>query len=231
MHSLYLNRPVRRQSPCIRVMRCPARSSINSFYGLQNNESIKLQNTDSIKLHNTDSIKLQSNESIRRLCKGSLRTTTASVSSSADTTGSPSFEKRGETSSHAIHTMINTRMRRRRYMSKSRHMNYSVIQPGLVQRRCSCGCGKYVRVILDEYFEERRRIEKKYIDMLFLLSAEENSAIVFAVKKYSNTGRSMCEIVDSIKHDYEVTRQLLKTQRLVEEEENVGKYSLNKCYY
>ena len=80
---------------------------------------------------------------------------------------------------------------------------------------------------LEEYFKEKKRIGKKYASMLELLAAEESSAIVLAVKNQekNEASGSLPSVIIGIHQEYLMTKKLIMEQKIMEEDENVKKYT------
>jgi len=75
--------------------------------------------------------------------------------------------------------------------------------------------------ILDKYYKETKRINEKYNNMEEKLKMEHTSQIINLLRKPNSftTQNKIDEIID----DYEITRNLLNFQKIIEEEENVKK--------
>ena len=76
---------------------------------------------------------------------------------------------------------------------------------------------------LKTYFVSKRTLMKKYEDMINTLRTEEASAIDLILSK--NPSR-LKELIEEIRSDYELTKNLLMQQKVMEEEELIKKYEV-----
>ena len=75
---------------------------------------------------------------------------------------------------------------------------------------------------MKEYYESKKEINTKYENMINNLLKEETEETYLITLK--NKGKKYKHKLDEIKKEYELTRNLLQQQRLIEEEELVKKY-------
>ena len=71
---------------------------------------------------------------------------------------------------------------------------------------------------MKSYFAKKKELRKKYENLLDSLQSEESSAIELVLTKFGEKGRLKAAIED-VKNDYEITKNLLLQQKLMEEEE------------
>lgn len=77
---------------------------------------------------------------------------------------------------------------------------------------------------MKEYFARKKELVRKYENMTARLKEEEASAMELAVLKTGESGQKLRTGIEDIRSDYEITRNLLIQQRLVEEEELLREY-------
>lgn len=84
---------------------------------------------------------------------------------------------------------------------------------------------------LTMYFKRKKAIDKKYTDMLLNLKLEEATTTQWAITKEikrKNIGSQdfLCNLIERIKIDYEITANLLKRQKTMEEEELIKEFQI-----
>ena len=85
---------------------------------------------------------------------------------------------------------------------------------------------------LKEYWETKDGIEQKYQQLLERLELEEAAEIKHYASKFSHPGnpkeaKEVVEVIRKVRENYEVTRRLLLSQKLVEQEEIISQLKCN----